>query len=239
MTGSRLPFLLIGVGRGGTSLLAACLAGHPGVVMNSEIHAVATLIGDDLPLRSTATLVEDRLAAFRAACDEDAAHHPGKVWGNKITTEQIVGLEEHNALNRPGVDVVECLLAAMAGYRIVFVTRHAFSCIDSKVRRTGQPFVRAAIRWCYGVRVFERLVERGGLTYWCKFEDLVADPRKTLQGVCDSLGLDFDDAMLAQTQSGFLLPEYRYSGFIAEKAQDLPQLEPGIVALVEPWLGRL
>jgi hypothetical protein len=239
MIGSRLPFLVIGTGRSGTSLLAACLAGHPRVVMNSEVYAVPTLIGNELPLRSTASLIDERLAAFRAACDEDASHHPGKAWGNKITTEQIGGLEEHNALNRPGVDVAERFLAAMASYRIVFIMRHAASCIESKVRRTGQPFTRAAIKWCYSVRVFERLVELGGVTHWCKYEDLVADPRTTLEGVCHSLGLAFDDSMLAQTSSGFLPPEYRHGRFVAEKAQNRPQLEPGVVALVEPWLGRL
>jgi hypothetical protein len=99
--------------------------------------------------------------------------------------------------------------------------------------------LRAAINWCYGVWVFERLVELGGVTHRCKYEDLVADPRTTLEGICGSLGLDFEDNMLAQTNSAFLLPEYRHGRFLAEKAHDLPQLEPGIVALVEPWLGRL
>ena len=153
MPKSDLPLLVIGAGRGGTSLLAACLGGHPRVAMKSEFHTTRTLIGDDFPVLSTTSLIDDRLLAFRAICDEDALRHPGKIWGNKITTEQLGGLEEHNALNSPGVDVAERFLTIMSGYRVVFITRHGASCVESKVRRTGQPFVRAAIRWCYGARM--------------------------------------------------------------------------------------
>jgi hypothetical protein len=239
MNGSQSPFLVIGIGRGGTSLLAACFAGHPRVVMKNEFNTIRILLGDDFPLLSTARLIDERLAAFRAICDEDASHHPGKAWGNKVTTEQIGGLEEHNTLNSPGIDAVERFLNALAGYRIVFIMRHAASCIESKVRRTGQPWVRAAIRWCYGVRVFERLTELGGITCWCTYEDLVADPRTTLQHLSHSLGLDFDENMLAQTSNELLMAEYQHGRFLAEKAHNLPELEPRVAALIEPWLGRL
>jgi hypothetical protein len=239
MSASQSPFFVIGIGRGGTSLLAACFAGHPRVVMKNEFNTIRILVGDDFPVLSTARLIDDRLTAFRATCDEDASHHPGKVWGNKITTEQIGGLEEHNMLNSPGVDAVERFLEALAGYRIVFIMRHAASCIESKVRRTGQPFVRAAIGWCYGVRVFERLTELGGITCWCRYEDLIVDPRTTLEGLCRSLGLNFDENMLAQTSNGLLMQEYQHGRFIAEKAHNLPELEPRVGALIEPWLGRL
>jgi hypothetical protein len=57
--------LVIGPGGGGTSLLTACLDGHPSIVMRSEYHSARTLIGD-----------------------EDHARHPGLIWGNKVATEQ-------------------------------------------------------------------------------------------------------------------------------------------------------
>ena len=221
MNGNQSPFLVIGMGRGGTSLLAACFAGHPHVVMKNEFNTIQILLGDDFPLLSTTRLVDERLAAFRAICDEDASHHPGKAWGNKVTTEQIGGLEEHNMLNSPGIDTVERFFNALSGYRIVFITRNAASCIELKVRRTGQPFVRAAIRWCYGVRVFERLIELGGITCWCNYEELVVDPRTTLQRLSHSLGLDFDENMLAQTSNGLLMGEYQHGRFLAEKAHNL------------------
>jgi hypothetical protein len=60
--------------------------------MRSEYHSTRTLIGDDEPIRSVATLVDDRLQHLRLLCDEDRARHPGLIWGNKITSEQIRGL---------------------------------------------------------------------------------------------------------------------------------------------------
>lgn len=233
------PLLVVGAGRGGTSLLTACLNGHARIHMASEFHTTRVLIGDDFPIRSTASLVDDRLFAFRALCDEHATAHAGKIWGNKITTEQLAGLEEHNALNSPGVDVAERFLTIMSGYRIVFITRHGASCVDSKVRRTGQPFTRAAIRWCYSARLLERLTDLGGVTARCRYEDLISDPAATLIRLCGSLGLAFDEGMLAQTGSDILGPEYRHGRFLSEKAENLPELAPEIEAMIEPWLARL
>ena len=126
---------------------------------------------------------QDRNGGFAQDVPRGAAedHLAQPALGVGALDDQIGGLEEHNMLNSPGIDTVERFFNALSGYRIVFITRNAASCIESKVRRTGQPFVRAAIRWCYGVRVFERLIELGGITCWCKYEDLVVDPRTTLE----------------------------------------------------------
>jgi hypothetical protein len=54
-----------------------------------------------------------------------------------------------------------------------------------------------------------------------------------------SLGLDFDENMLAQASNGLLMAEYRHGRFLAEKARNLPELEPRVAELIEPWLGRV
>ncbi|RBP04639.1 sulfotransferase family protein [Roseiarcus fermentans] len=240
MEAKDLPLLVIGAGRGGTSILAACLDGHPRIVMRSEYRSAGLLMGDSFPIAATASLIDDRLTAFRAACDDEVLKHPGRVWGNKITTEQIGGLEEHNALNDARVDVVERFVGAMTGYRIVFILRHGASCVDSKVRRTGQPPVRAAIKWCYAARLFERLRAARALAFWCRYENLVSDPKRVLAELCDCLGLPYDAAMLSQTDNGdLLLPEYRHGRFLAEKATEIPSLSPELGALLRPWLERL
>ena len=136
---SDSPLLVIGAGRGGTSLLAACLDGHPKITMRSEFMSTEVLIGDNFPVSLISRLSEERLARFRALCDEDRARHLGKIWGNKLTTEQFAGLEVHNALNGVCVNMIERFLSTMESYRVIFIIRHGASCIESKVRRTGQP----------------------------------------------------------------------------------------------------
>jgi hypothetical protein len=207
--------------------------------MKSEFHTFRILAGNEFPISSTARLIDDRLEAFRAVCDEDALRHPGKIWGNKITTEQFSMLEEHNTFNNPGVDVAERFLQVMRGYRIIFITRHGAACVDSKVRRAELPFMRAAIWWCYSARLFLRLTQLGGIAFSCKYEDLIAEPAATLGRLCDVLGLEFDDNMLAQTESEILPSEYRHGRFLSEKASDVPILAPEIHSVIQPWLDRL
>lgn len=196
-------------------------------------------MGDDFPISSTETLMTERLQAFRTLCDENALLCGDKIWGNKITTEQLWGLEEHNALNDLAIDLAERFLNVMSGYRVIFITRHGASCAESKVRRTGQPMVRAAIRWCYSARFYERLNKLGGILFKCRYEDLVSDPEVTLTQVCNALGLAFHHDMLSQTASDLLMPDYRHGRFLAEKANDIPKLAPEITALINPWLSRL
>jgi len=234
------PILVIGPGRGGTSLLTACLAGHPSIVMRSEYHSTRTLIGDDEPIRSVATLVDDRLQHLRFLCDEDRARHPGLIWGNKITTEQIRGLEEHNFLNNSCVDVVARFAQAIAEYRPIFIIRDGRACVDSKSRRAGSPLMRAALGWCYSVRVLDRLGSLGALRTTVRYEELVRKPAAVLTKVCHALEIDFHPNMLDQTNNETLLqPEYRHGRFLHEKATEIPLLPDVVLNVIEPDLRRL
>ena len=228
---------MIGAGRGGTSLLTACLDGHSRLHVESEAFAADTLLGLKLPVTDPRRLLGQRLDRFHACCEEARARHPGLVWGNKITTEHVFGLEDHNALNPPYVDVTRRLVERMAGYRIVFVLRDGRACIDSKVRRTGQPVALAAFRWRYSVQVLRSLRQTPSLRAVVRFEDLVLEPRVVLEGVCDALGIAFEEGMLEQTESDLLVKEYRQPGFVAEKAAPA-ELPPEILAFIRGDLAE-
>ncbi len=80
--------------------------------------------------------------------------------------------------------------------------------------------------------------ELGGLKAVCRCEDLVADPKKTLTNLCDTLGLSYHEGMLAQTGSALLPEEYRYGRFLS-KSEKHPTLPPEILTMIAPSLERL
>jgi hypothetical protein len=208
--------------------------------MRSEYHSANTLIGDDQPIRSIATLMDDRLDRLRSLFDEDRARNPGLIWGNKITSEHIRGLEEHNFLNHSRVDVVARFAQKMAEYRPIFIIRDGRTCVDSKSRRAGRPLMRAALSWCYSVRVLERLGSLGALCTTVRYEDLVRRPEAVLTNVCHALEIDFHPNMLDQTNNETLLmPEYRHGRFLQEKATEMPPLPDAVLNVIEPDLRRL
>jgi len=238
MQQSNAPLLIVGAGRSGTTLLVACLNGHPRVEMKNEYCSIATLMGHAYPVSSVSRILEERLAGFRKLCDEDRLRYPEMIWGNKVTTEQIAGLEIHNSVNDLPVNVVQRFVEAMEGYRIIFISRHGASSVESKVRRKGHGVVLAAIKWCYGVRFYETIRSMGPLAAFCRYEDLVSDPRSTLTKLCDSLDLDFDENMLLQTDSP-IMGDYRQERFLPEKAVAYQQLAPEVVHMLAPYLERM
>jgi len=52
MQQSNAPLLIVGAGRSGTTLLVACLNGHPRVEMKNEYCSIATLMGHAYPVSS-------------------------------------------------------------------------------------------------------------------------------------------------------------------------------------------
>lgn len=220
--------MILGPGRGGTSLLAACLGAHSALKIDSELHGPGVLMGREFEgTRSVGSLLQERLDEFAARCDRDRAAARPLTWGNKITTEQIAGLEDHNTFNdlhgEREVDVVAAFVQRLREYRFVFIVRDGRSCAESKRRRRGIPLMLAAYRWRYGVRVLRTLRALGRLDALVSFEDLVTAPERTLTGLCGELGLPFEPHMLQQTKASVMPTDYRQPGFLAEKAV-IPQL---------------
>ncbi|MFG1420133.1 sulfotransferase [Roseixanthobacter liquoris] len=236
------PFLLLGAGRGGTSLLAGCLERHPAVMIRAEFGGIADLMGGDeaqVPPPSMARLLDYRLTRFRAHCEADRSAHPAHVWGNKITTEQVLGLNDHNHYNLAQEPVLDRFVEMMAGYRFLFIVRDGRTCVDSKVRRAGLSHVEAARRWCASVRVLEHLDARGVLAGTFRFEELVSEPEATLRQVAARIGVAFHPRMLDGADSPLMPQDYRHGRILDEKAAEQPGLPPGIEALIRPDLARL
>jgi len=233
-------FLLIGAGRGGASLLAGLLDSHPLLEVGFELYAIERLMGRGMPAgRPAARCIDDRTKTFRTVCEQTAAAFPHTFWGNKITTEQLYGLEDHNRLNpqRP-VPVFDYFFnTAMAGIRTVFILRDDRACVKSKVSRTGQSWELACDRWLYSVDVYEYLAARPDAALTLKFEQLLTEPEPTLRTVCAFLGVPYDPRMLDGTDSGKMIPEYRHGKLDAAKAV-APQIDGPWLEKIRPGLDR-
>lgn len=238
MRPGEFGFLILGAGRGGTSLLAGMLDYHPALEVGFEHRSVATIMGAEVPGLDAHTF-DRRVDAFLAACRAEAARHPGKRWGNKITTEQLFGLEDHNRAN-PGapVDVLEeFFLRRLAGVKVVFILRDGRACVASKVARTGQSMALACERWRYSVRCHDFLRDRHPDRHLLRFEDLVARPEGTLQGVCNFLGVPWSAETLRGVRNDKMRPEYRSDAVDPAKARPA-ELPPEHLASIEEDLRR-
>ncbi|NLF31868.1 MAG: sulfotransferase [Planctomycetes bacterium] len=234
LAAGRFSFLVVGAGRGGTSLLAGLLDSHSALELDFEGRAVRHLMGRPilnrwrLPTwRFDRLLLQRRTDAFVAHCLRRAARSGAAQWGNKITTEQIEALNEHNLANpHAPVEILPYLFErALAGVAVLFILRDGRTCVRSKMARTGQSLQTACRRWRYSVEVYRYLRTRHPRCVCVRFEDLLADPRPSLERITDILGVPFEEGMLAGTASAKMLPEYRRGRLDPTKAAlgDVPE----------------
>ena len=210
-----IDFLIVGAGRGGTSLLMGLLDEHEMVEVGFELHAIDCLMGFDLSetaYQHRANLIDYRVSEFKKRCIEEAMSSPDKLWGNKITTEQIYGLHDHNVVNGSDVDeVTRFFQDYFAETKIIFIMRDGRTCVRSKLERTTQDLGHAISRWKYSVEMFRKLQRVHSQLLVVKYEDLVRDTTATLVSICDFLGIDYQEAMLKGVTNKKIPSQYQNS----------------------------
>jgi len=207
---SNFEFLVVGAGRGGTSLLAALLDYHSRLEIGFELFAQGYLMGAARDARGP-DMLDVRAQSFVSACIAEAKRFPGQLWGNKITTEQIYGLEDHNRANSDHqIDVLDRFFNGfLSAIKVVFILRDGRACIESKVARTGQTMELACARWRYSVRVLRFLQVRHANNCCVRFEELLERPESVLTEICTFLGVPYEQRMLGGVGNPKILPEYR------------------------------
>lgn len=216
---SKFKALVIGAGRGGTSLLAALLDSHSHIECGMEIGGIPYLVGEEIETRSN-DIFGERVNAFLDICMEYSSQCSKAIWCNKITTEQVCALEDHNAVsaNKP-IDVLdEFFNRYLSRIKVIFILRDGRTCVRSKVERTGQPVSQAIARWKYSVSVARFLKSRHR---WhnliIKYEDLITTPTESLKTICDFMGVPYEENMRKGTLNKKLRPEYMNDGFVKSK----------------------
>lgn len=215
-----LSFLICGAGRGGTSLLTGLLDCHSEVVVDFEQHSMACLMGTQINARGP-EMFHHRVRSFISGCRAEAARHPGKLYGNKITTEQLAGLNDHNVENPSRqIDVLDAFFNGyLSGIKVVFILRDGRTCVRSKMARTGQPVEVACERWNYSVEVYKFLRDRHESNIRVRYEDLLTAPHETLEEICGFLGVTFQPQMLCGTTNSKIPKEYRRADLDVTKLQ--------------------
>ena len=222
MIKDNFRFLIVGAGRGGTSLLAGLLDYHPGLEVSFEYSSVAYLIGKEL-YYSGSELFHKRVTSFISSCKQEASQYPTVIWGNKITTEQILGLEDHNIVNPESrIDVLDMFFNNyLKNKAIIFILRDGRSCINSKIQRKNQSLKEACEKWKYSVKCYKFLKTYHSNNICIRFEHLLLHPQKTLTNICDFLKIPFQKEMLEGTNNEKILHKYRKNNFDLSKMNSI------------------
>lgn len=236
MTDSNFKFIIIGAGRGGTSLITALLDYHSKLEVLSEYSSISHLMGRELQCDDI-KIFHQRTSVFMALCKAKARETPDKIWGNKITTEQIRSLEEHNIKNPDAqLDILDTFFKQyFKNHKKIFILRDGRSCVNSKVKRTGQPMRTACEKWSYSVSVYKYL-QACDNSLSIRFEDLLFLPDATLQKVCQFLEISYEPDMLKGVANKRLMPEYQNTQLMTEKTRTI-ELPDEYLALIKDDLA--
>ncbi len=210
------PYLLVlGSSRSGTSLVTAMLDAHPGLTMASELFRDEILLGRSPEWERRPR--GDRLPGFVAALTAEARRHDGVIWGNKITTEVLfVGAAEARL---PRADAIASLLDRLPRTPLVYVVRDGRAVVASKMRRGGDNLDKACRHWVLGIDIWQALTAARWPMITVRFEEFVREPATTAARLCEQLGVEMHESMLAATSSPLLLDEYRRPTFDAAAAE--------------------
>lgn len=204
--------LLIGAGRGGTSLLAGLLDAHPDLEMGFEAFAYDYLMGKEIDNDSLQT----RLDLFEKHCLQ-SGNRSEQIWGNKITSEQVYALSETE--NKAWMhDFFEQIAKPR---KLIYILRDGRTCIRSKIQRADRSYDFALKTWKFSIELWQYLEANHTSLYTLKFEDLIVDPETKLKEICAFLEIKFSPKMLAGTSNSKMKEEYQRNHF-DKKVLEIP-----------------
>ncbi len=225
------PLVLVGAARGGTTLLANLVGAHPRVTI---YHERFTIGKDSYRDTFEATHGTDDLARAFICYLPHALKQANARWGIKICTY-------HWAR-----DDYDRFLHTFPRAQIIFVVRDGRDVVLSMLKRS-QLFKtpeQCATRWLESVEVFEYLRDRAPQQLlWFRYEELVADPARQVQAICQFIGEEFHPEML-DPKTWPRVGSYEIAPVTSDKVgkwrqQPRPELPPALAQRFDTALARL
>ena len=199
-------FVVIGLQRTGTTLLASMLGRHPEINMLFE-----SVTKDSLKLIGK-QWNGNKLLAYRQIRENKRSSK----WGHLIN--RIVNLdfkqENRHHLVRPfPTSVMSIEDYKKEGAVFITIERDKESSVSSMMKRAGQTKNQAEREWESGMKIINQLKNEGA--YGLTFVDLVNNSEKYLKEICNFLAIEYLEKMLEGPKYNFVYPN---EGIIKKKS---------------------
>ena len=191
-------FVVIGLQRTGTTLLASMLGRHPEINMLFE-----SVTKDSLKLIGK-QWNGNKLLAYR----QIRKNKRSSKWGHLIN--RIVNLdfkqENRHHLVRPfPTSVMSIEDYKKEGAVFITIERDKESSVSSMMKRAGQTKNQAEREWESGMKIINQLKNEGA--YGLTFFDLVNNSEKYLKEICNFLAIEYLEKMLEGPKYNFVYPQ--------------------------------
>jgi hypothetical protein len=190
-------FVVVGLQRTGTTLLASMLGRHPEINMLFE-----SVTRDSLKLIGK-QWNGNKLLAYRQIRKKKRSSK----WGHLIN--RIVNLdfkkENRHHLVRPfPTSVMSIEDYKKEGAVFITIERDKESSVSSMIKRAGQTKNQAEREWDRGMKIINQLKNEGA--YSLTFVDLVNNSEKYLKEICNFLVIEYLENMLEGPKYNFVYP---------------------------------
>ena len=190
-------FVVIGLQRTGTTLLASMLGRHP------EINMLFESVTTDCMKLIGKKWNGNKLLAYRQIRQNQRSSKFGHLI-NRFVNLDFKKKNKHHLVRPFPTSVMSIEDYKDQGAFFITIERDKQSSVNSMMRRAGQSDKQAVIEWERGMKIINKL--QGKKTYSLTFMDLVNDTETTLKAICNFLDLEYVEQMLEGPKYNFVYP---------------------------------
>jgi hypothetical protein len=190
-------FVVVGLQRTGTTLLASMLGRHPEINMlfESVTKDSLKLIGKEWN--------GNKLLAYR----QIRKNKRSSKWGyliNRIVNLDFKQENKHHLVRPFPTSVMSIEDYKKEGAVFITIERDKESSVSSMMKRAGQTKKQAEIEWDHGMKIINQLKNEGA--YSLTFVNLVNNSEKYLKEICNFLAIEYLERMLEGPKYNFVYP---------------------------------